>query len=312
MPKQENRADFATVALWAVNLARPLNGMDAWIAGLDAKMAEAAGAGADVLVLPEYVSEQWLSYAPDDLAPSEEIAWMADEGELALDRLKALAAKHNMALLAGSFPARATGARKDGPPFVNRAFLVLPDGRVTFQDKLCLTPSEKNPEAWNLNVGAEVTFTQWRGLRIATLICLDVELPALASAIAKREPDLDLLLVPSMTEKESGYSRVFGCAKARAIELQTAVCAVGSIGSVAPDGSRPNFSGAAVFLPCEEPLGFNGRFAEITGRADAEDDGPLLIARDVPVGLIRELRKGGDAEVWPGSWSAEHISFGEN
>lgn len=312
MPKQDKRADFATVALWAVNLAKPLNGMGAWIAGLDGKLAEAASAGADILVLPEYVSEQWLSYAPEGIAPKDEIAWMADEGARALDQLKGLAAKHDMAVLAGSFPARAKGFRQDGPAFVNRAFLFLPDGRMTFQDKLCLTPIEKNAEAWNLNVGAEVTFTQWRGLRIATLICLDVELPALASAIAKREPDLDLLLVPSMTEKESGYSRVFGCAKARAVELQTTVCAVGSIGSVTPDGSRPNFSGAAVVLPCEEPLGFNGRFAEVEGRASAEDDGPLLIARDVPVGLVRELRKGGDSEVWPGSWSAEHVSFGEN
>src|SRR5207249_7713500 len=41
---------------------------------------------------------------------------------------------------------------------------------------------------------------------------------------------LDLILVPAKTDMLSGFYRVFGCARARAIELQTVVCATGAIG----------------------------------------------------------------------------------
>jgi len=49
--------DQITVALWAANLARPLNGIDAWAAAVEAEVAEAAAAGARIFVMPEYVSE---------------------------------------------------------------------------------------------------------------------------------------------------------------------------------------------------------------------------------------------------------------
>ena len=71
--------------------------------------------------------------------------------------------------------------------------------------------------------------------------------------------DLDLILVPAKTDKLSGYNRVFGCAAARAVELQTVVCAVGAVGS--PLG-HPAFDtvmgGASVYVPCDsavEPTG---------------------------------------------------------
>jgi predicted amidohydrolase len=304
------RKDFATVALWATNMAQPLNGIGAWIAKVDDKMAEAKAGGADILVVPEYASEQWLSYAPSDLRADQEIAFMADEGQKALEALPGLVEKHGIALLAGTFPVAAKGRDPQGPAHLNRAHLILPDGRVVAQDKLCLTPGEKDPAAWNLNTGQKVELVEWNGLRIATLICLDIELPALSAKLARSEPDLDLLLVPSMTEKRSGYSRVFDCAKARAVELQTAVCAVGCIGSVAPDGSRPNHSGAAVFLPCEADLGYDGRFASVAGSDTADGDGPLLIAKDMPIGMVRTLRQGGGAEVWPGAWTSDAVEIG--
>jgi predicted amidohydrolase len=303
------RKDFATVALWATNMAQPLNGIDAWLAKVDAKLAEAKEGGADILVMPEYASEQWLSYAPGGLKPTEELAFMAEEGRKALESLPALVEKHGIALLAGSFPTEGEGRDPHGPPFLNRAHLMLPDGRVVAQDKLCLTPGEKDPGAWNLNTGNKVELVEWNGLRLATLICLDVELPALSAKLARSEPDLDLILVPSMTEKPSGYARVFDCAKARAVELQTAVCAVGCIGSVAPDGSRPNHSGAAVFLPCEADLGFDGKFASVPPRDTDDGDGPMLIAKDVPVGMIRTIRDSGRVEVWPGAWDGDGVSI---
>src|SRR3546814_7527676 len=62
-------------------------------------------------------------------------------------------------------------------------------------------------------------------------------MPALALRLAPLDPDL--ILVPSMTAKLSGYSRVFSCAKARAIELLCAVAATGVIGRAPGSTQNP-------------------------------------------------------------------------
>ena len=294
-----------TVALWATNLGHPLNGIDAWAAAVDRQMAEAHAEGAELLVMPEYCAEQWLSFAPQVTALDREIAWMAEQTPAALDAIRDLPARYGMAFLAGTMPVRAGTPPENGSPYRNRAHLLLPDGRVVTQDKLVLTPGEKQPGAWNLSTGDEIKVVDWRGLKLATAICLDVEMPALACRLAPEA--IDLLLVPSMTEKLSGYSRVFGCAKARAIELQAAVLAVGCIGAGATGKPRmTNTSGAAAYVPCEEVLGLTGVAAELPARDSDQGVGPMLIARDLPLATIRALRAG-KAEVWPGAWSADHV-----
>ncbi len=294
-----------TVALWATNLAVPVTGIDAWVAAVDRQMAAAKAQGADLLLMPEYAAEQWLSFAPADLPPEGEIAWMAEQAPAALAGLEPLARKHDLALLAGTMPMERERPTANSPPHVNRAWLLLPDGRAIAQDKLCLTPGEQSPAGWNLATGDRIEIVAWRGLRLAVVICLDIEMPALATRLAPC--DLDLVLVPSMTEKLSGYSRVFSCAKARAVELMSTVCAVGCIGKAAASKPRlSNTSGAAVYLPCEEILGHTGVFADLPATDRAEGAGPMLVARDIPVGLVRQMRHG-QAEVWPGAWRADHV-----
>lgn len=292
--------ETVTIALWAANMAKPINGVEAWVEKIDEKMAEAASQGARILLVPEWASEQWLSFKPEGLKPTEEIAWMADQAPDAVRLLEPLAAKHGIAVLAG------TMAWKDGDQFKNRSFLFLPDGRVVHQDKLALTPFEMDPESWHLTPGEDIRIIEWEGLRIASLICLDVEMPALSVKLAPHE--IDLLLVPSMTTMLSGYSRVFGCAKARAVEMMTTVAVCGVVDS-SPGSTQneTNVSGCSVFTPCEEELGYVGVHAEHAPVGAHGGDGPFLIARDVPVGAIRRLRAGA-AEVWPGAWSGEAVT----
>lgn len=292
-----------TVALWATNLASPLAGIEAWSQAVEVRLRKARADGAELLVLPEYMAEQWLSFAPAGLTPADEIPWMASHADAALAAIGGLPERYGVAILAGTMPVATEGAAG----YRNRAHLLLPDGRVVAQDKLCLTPSERDPRGWNLDVGDRVRIVQWGGLRLATLICLDVELPVLSALLAPHEPDL--ILVPSQTARLSGYSRVFNCARARAVELQAAVAAVGCIGGPAWATSRDrNVGGAGVYLPCEQSLGHTGRFAETPPTSQSEDEGPLLLARDVPLGEIRRLRAGA-AEVWPGAWRGDRISI---
>jgi predicted amidohydrolase len=297
-----------TAALWAINLEPPATTLAAWVASVEARMAEAQAAGARLLFLPEFACSQWLSFAPPGLRVNQQVPWLASLTGEALAALRPLPARYGVALLPGTMPFAAAGDQ-DGPPqHLNRAWLLLPDGSAFAQDKLCLTPSEQDPAGWLLTPGAAVNVIAWEGLRVAIVVCLDVEFTSLWARLAKL--DLDLVLVPAKTDMLSGYYRVFGCAKARAIELQTIVCAVGAVGT--PLG-HPTVDtvvgGAAAFLPCEAALGNTGIASALEPQAAASGLSPILYAQDLPIGLCRRIRHGAaEAEVWPGSWAADHIT----
>ena len=297
--------EYVTLALWATNLGRPVKDMAGWANHVDVQMAEAAKQGAKIFVLPEYASEQWLAFKPDGLQTGEEIAWMADLAPEARKYGAELAKKHDMLLVAGSMPWHIDPENPDAGQ-TNSAMIFTPEGDAIIQDKLSLTPGEQEPENWNLTPGKAFNVIKWRGLNVAVLICLDIEMPALSCLLAPL--DIDLLLVPSMTLTPSGYHRVFGCAKARAVELMTVVAACGTTGAAVNTTNNPtNYSGCSVYTPCEPQLGHTGRFAETEPTFDDGADGEVLIAKDVPIGLVRTLRNG-EAEVWPGGWTAGHVS----
>lgn len=296
-----------SITLWATNLGRPLDGPSDWIRSLSSVAAEAKAAGSSLLVAPEYVSEQWLTYVGPTAAPGAEAALMAEAGTALIDGIQTVADEHGIDILAGTWP-----VRRDDGRYVNGAHLFTVGGEAPFvQHKLCPTPAERNPASWNIAAGDRLRVFGWNGLRCAIVTCLDIELPALSARLAAEAPDLDLILCPSMTEKRSGYNRVFGCAKARAVELMATVAVVGVIGATPLGEGRPNTSGAAVFIPCEPDLGYDGRYAEIGpfDEAPADDPlGPRLHAKDIPVGAIRKLRES-QPEVWPGAWTGMGVSI---
>lgn len=293
-----------SITLWATNLSPELSGPDEWLDRLETVAKEAKAEGSDMLVAPEYVSEQWLSYCGKGSKVTDHAALMGAAGMAMPDGVQAIADRHQIDIMAGTWPV-ADG--KGG--FNNAAHLFRVGGSEPLvQRKLCLTPDEKSKDSWGMIPAHQMQVFDWNGLRCAIVICLDIELPALSMRFAKEAPDLDLIICPSMTGKTTGYSRVFSCAKARAVELMAAVAVVGCIGDTPLGG---NVSGASVFLPCEESLGSTGRFAEIGpfDNAPKDDDlGPRLHAKDIPIGIIQQLRAT-QPEVWPGAWTGEGVTL---
>lgn len=280
-----------TLALWATNMGREVASRDAFLALAGRVLDRARAADAELVVWPEHLGELWLQWAPAGLPETEEIPWIAEEAQAIVPALLALARTRGLALLAGTFPERV------GAGYRNRAFLGFPDGSLHLQDKLTLTPDERDPAAWMFEPGDTLGLVAWRGLRIAVLICLDVEQPGLAARLAAEPPDL--VLVPTDTGRISGYHRVTACARARAVELYAAVAVAGGVGTVPVPPDRPNVSGAGLYLPCEVAFGGTGVWAETGPLAATSGDGPLLVARDIPLGALRRHRAHG-AEVWPG------------
>lgn len=285
--------ETVNLALWAKSMSPALNGVGAWAAEIGEELGRARDRGCDMLVLPEWAAAQWLSFAPASLAGTDEIAWLADQHAHALDAVTPSVERTGVALCAGTMPVQLK--KRGKPEYRNRAVLLTPDGSRFEQDKLSLTPTERDAEGWWLEPGDSVQIVPWRGLRLAQIVCLDIEQPALAQLLAPH--DLDLIIVPTMTARPSGYNRVLNCARSRAVELMLPVAMAGTVGTRrAPSGTEPNFGGAAVVLPCEPSLGYDGRHAELAPVAEIGGTGAVLIARDVPVGACRRLRAAG-AEV---------------
>jgi predicted amidohydrolase len=302
--------EHISLDLWAANLeVQPAN-LAGWLVRLEQHLAASAARGAHMLVLPEYACAQWISFAPLDLPPAAQLGWLADVGTEALVAMIALTRKYGVSLLPGTIPHRA-GTRDGAPAYANRAWLLTPEGGRFHQDKLSLTPLEEHSAAGVTVPGDRVNVIRWKGLRVAIAVCLDAEFTALWARLGKL--DLDLVLVPAKTDMITGYNRVFGSARARAIELQTAVCAVGAVG--VPLGhpmTDTGVGGATAFLPCDVSLSLDGVFASMPPHTAAAGADPVLVVPNLPVGACRRIRHGGaEAEVQPAAWSADHLKVHE-
>lgn len=307
MTQVSGATEHVSLDLWAANLAHLAPDLAAWLALVEHRLADSAARGVHALILPEYVCAQWLAFAPPDLPPHERLGWLADIGVGALSSMAALSAHYGVSLLPGTIPSRVEGA----PKIANRAWFLTPDGNAFHQDKLSLTPAEEIGEDGATARGNEVNVFRWLGLKVVMIICLDVEFTALWATLGKH--DLDLIIIPAKTDMITGYNRVFGSARSRATELQTAVCAIGAVG--VPMGHPANdtgVGGASAFVPCDVSISLDGIFAALPPQHAGLGTSPVLEVRDLPVGQCRRIRNGAaEAEVNPASWSAKRLKIND-
>lgn len=172
---------------------------------------EAARAGAEVVVLPEYLSLELAATfdasVSGHLLPSLKATQVYREQWLLL--FSGLARKHRLHLVAGSFLA-AHGEER----YRNRSDWFTPQGSHAWQDKLQLTGFEKYTRV--IEGGDALKVFQVGEVRAAVSVCYDSEFPL--PVRAQCEAGARLLLVPSCTDTEAGANRVrVGCL-ARALE----------------------------------------------------------------------------------------------
>ena len=258
-------------------------GFVAWEAALDARVAQAAAHGAELLVLPEYASLDAIPAPLPTLA--DELAAGCGQHGAVLDALRRMAARHGVWLLGGSLPHR----REDGT-LVNHAPLVAPGGGVAFQDKHRPTPFEA--EHWGVASGAppSVFDTPWG--RLGVCICYDIEHPPLARA--QVEAGAWLILVPTDTDTLAGFNRVRLAARACAMANQCYVAVCTTVGDApwiaALDANRGY---AAVFGPIDRGFPDDGVIArgvmDEPGWLHAELD-PAALASVRAGGAVRNHR----------------------
>ncbi len=230
-------------------------------ARLEGWVATAAQEGAQILVFPEYggVEAAMVGARPVGL---DAIGWaerVADAADGWADLHARLARQYGVYVLAGSLMARAPAG------IVNRSYFLSPEGGIDWVDKMVPTPWERR--AIDLAAGQENKIFDTPFGKIGIQICYDCEFPLFTRALV--EQGADMILVPSATEFEAGYTRVRQSCRARAIESQCLIVHSPVLGPVDDCPLLEMGTGsAAIFCPPDIGLPQNGIIAQ--GMVDAE------------------------------------------
>ena len=189
----------------------------------EALMAQAAAAGARLLALPEYFC---LMGRRDD----DKLRIAEDDGHGPIqDFLAAAARRHGVWLVGGTLPIRAQAAGR-----VRNACCVWnPQGqRVARYDKIHLfsfdNGREHYDEAQVLEAGDTPVAFDAEGLRVGLSVCYDLRFPELYRALMS--PPCDLLVVPAAFTYTTGQAHWDLLLRARAVENQCHVLAIGQGG----------------------------------------------------------------------------------
>jgi predicted amidohydrolase len=219
----------------------------------------AAGATAELLLLPEYACMEAAAAIADPPTPAGELVAACRITDRLLEIMIACAQRHNIWLMPGSLPYAAAGKIR------NRAPLIRPDGKLAFQDKRVMTRFEA--ESWGVQSGEPpgVFDTPWG--TIGAAVCYDSEFPMLTRAQVER--GAWLILVPACTDTLHGANRVRISAQARALENQCFVAVAPTVGDAPWSATLDeNHGQAAIYGPIDRGFAADGVVAE--GEMDAE------------------------------------------
>jgi predicted amidohydrolase len=240
-----------------------------------------AATGAQLLVYPEYAAiEQAACFGSEVYGDLKQT--LAKVAELTAERVRfhaELAKKHKVHILVGSGPLRSS----DGQ-YVNAAQLITPGGAVGVQEKLVMTPFERD---WGVSAGNTVRVFKTKLGVFGIAICYDSEFPLLVRAMA--EAGAEVVLVPSCTERVSGYHRVRTGSLARALENGIATVQSPTVGD-APWSPAVDFNAGAagIYVPSEQGVSDTGVLAE--GTLNAAE----WVAGTIDLERLRRVRETGE------------------
>jgi predicted amidohydrolase len=252
-------------------------------ASKQARWVEAAvEQGAQLLVFPEYAAVELTSTL--DAAVRGELRRELEALQPLLPSVIAtfaeLAQKHNVWILAPSFPERAPETGR----FHNRARFHAPSGNSGLIEKLQMTRFES--EQWGISPGKVQQVLETPIGTLSVAICYDSEFPQLV----RKQVELgsELVLVPSNTDTLAGYHRVALSCRARALENQCYVVHAPTVGSL-PDSLAldQNRGAAAVYGPVDRGFADDGVIAR------GAFDTPGWVMADLDFAALARVRADG-------------------
>ncbi|WP_329743355.1 carbon-nitrogen hydrolase family protein [Dyella sp. A6] len=241
-------------------------------------LEEASRAGAELAVLPEYLSLELAATLPRAISADLHASLAALQVHQATWQAlyAGLSRELGMTIQAGTFLTQVAPER-----YRNRAWWFAPDGQRGYQDKLQLTAFEK--QSGVIEAGDELRVFDLNGVPTGIAVCYDSEFPL--PVRAQREAGARLLLVPSCTDTAAGATRVrVGC-MARALEnwmfVATAVTSGTADWSPALD---INTGEAAIYVPMDHGFPADGILAMTRGEQ-------TWAIADLDIGLLERQRE---------------------
>jgi len=236
------------------------------------------------LLFPELFTAQLFSTMSSELTSVEAIEALADltpkYRELFIDRAR----RSGLFIIAGSHPVR----RDDGCIY-NVAHLITPAGEVYEQDKLHVTPRER--EAYGIEPGHGLHVFDTSHARIAILVSYDVEFPELARLMTMA--GAEVLFIPFSTDERRAYQRVRYTSQSRAVENVTYVVLAGNVGNLPlVKNFLINYGQAAICTPSD----FSFPVDAIAG--EAEFNGETVVVGDLDLSALDSAREIGSVRPW--------------
>lgn len=261
---------------------RDLDGFDGFRRQVVHYVRNASEYGAQFVLFPEFLTTPLLSIGGDGNDGSP-IGKLPDYTDDYIALFSGLAAEYGMHIVGGTHVTRKEGQLR------NTAFLFSPNGTVFTQDKLHVTPTEK--EEWNVKEGDGVAVFETPFGTVGLLTCYDIEFPEIVRMV--RAKGADVIFCPSCTDDRHGFYRVRFCCHARAVENQIYIVTTGTVGSLERvDFMRANYGQAAVISPNDIPFPPRGILCE------GEINTDMLITADLDLSLLEEVRRGGSVTTW--------------
>ena len=232
---------------WSFDVGVAADSVAGYVEACASRVEQSWDGGADLVLFPEYT---WAGLEPH-LREGEGLRGVAQTfWQQVMPGLHKRLSRESKAVVLGTAPfLDATTGR-----LLNRA-PVITSGKLMTQDKLFLTPWERA-----FRRGEALRVFEFNGLRVAVLICLDIEVPELSAMLRGR--GIDLILVPSATESLMGCERITRCASARAVELCCAVIVAPLVGRCASELVDQNLGKVAGYLPSQAAFAEAGRLLE--------------------------------------------------
>lgn len=193
------------------------------------------------LLFPENFTHQMISCL-EGKDMKEMIRILAGMHDRYVEMFSGFARKYNIYIIGGSHPTMREGL------LYNTAHLFTPAGNVYTQDKLHITPVER--EECDIEPGVGLRIFQTPFARIAIQICYDIEFPELSRLLTLA--GVEVIFVPFYTEEKKAYYRVRHCAHARAVENFVYIAMTGNVGNMRTKiGSFMNYSQSAILAPSD-------------------------------------------------------------
>jgi predicted amidohydrolase/ribosomal protein S18 acetylase RimI-like enzyme len=249
---------------------------------VEAQVDTASDYRADFVLFPELFTLQLLSLVPPD-RPGAAARRLAEFTPAFLELMSGLAVRYNINIIGGS------QFTLDGDTLYNSAYLFHRDGRMDRQDKLHITPAEK--QWWGIAGGKGLEVFETDRGKVAILVCYDVEFPELTRIASTR--GAGILFVPFNTNDRNGCLRVRICSQARCVENQIFVAAAGCVGHLSGvENADLHYAASAVFTPIDLSFGRDGIACEASPEVET------LLVHDVDLELLRRARRVGTVRPW--------------